>query len=137
MRKTKGLIAAFLSLFLLIGLTAQGVQATNPLPQEFYKNLNNKYLNNPSVLIVNRANSEVVFDQAGDKLKAPASTIKLVSAAMAAMALDTTTTFTTAIYSTDKSNVFTLISNNDPWVTSSAKERDRAKRIYLPQLIIS
>ncbi len=135
MRKTKGLIAAFLSLFLLIGLTAQGVQAANPLPQEFYKNLNNKYLNNPSVLIVNRANSEVVFDQAGDKLKAPASTIKLVSAAMAAMVLDTTTTFTTAIYSTDKSNVFTLISNNDPWVTSSAKERDRAKRTYLPQLV--
>ena len=85
MRKTKGLIAAFLSLFLLIDLTAQGVQAANPLPQEFYKNLNNKYLNNPSVLIVNRANSEVVFDQAGDKLKAPASTIKLVSAAMAAI----------------------------------------------------
>ena len=78
---------------------------------------------------------EVVFDQGGDKLKAPASTIKLVSAVMAAMVLDTTTTFNTAIYSTEKSNTFTLISNNDPWVTSSVKERDRSKRTYLPQLV--
>ena len=40
-----------------------------------------------------------------------------------------------SIYSTEKSNTFTLISNNDPWVTSSVKERDRSKRTYLPQLV--
>ena len=93
MRKSIQVVAA--SLTMIIGFTLlPSAQAANPLPQEFYTNLNNKYLNNPSVLIVNRANMEVVFDQAGDKLKAPASTIKLVSAVMAAMVLDTTTTFT-------------------------------------------
>ena len=134
MRKRIQVVAA--SMTMIIGFTLlPSAHAANPLPQEFYTNLNNKYLINPSVLIVNRANMEVVFDQAGDKLKAPASTIKLVSAVMAAMVLDTTTTFNTAIYSTEKSNTFTLISNNDPWVTSSLKERDRSKRTYLPQLV--
>ena len=134
MRKSIQVVAATLTL-IISSTFLPSTHAATPLPQEFYTNLNNKYLNNPSVLIVNRANMEVVFNQGGDTLKAPASTIKLVSAVMAAMVLDTTTTFNTAIYSTEKSNTFTLISNNDPWVTSSIKERDRSKRTYLPQLV--
>ena len=134
MRKSIQVVAATLTL-IISSTFLPSTHAATPLPQEFYTNLNNKYLNNPSVLIVNRANMEVVFNQGGDTLKAPASTIKLVSAVMAAMVLDTTTTFNTAIYSTEKSNTFTLISNNDPWVTSSVKERDRSKRTYLPQLV--
>ena len=134
MRKSIQVVAATLTL-IISSTFLPSTHAATPLPQEFYTNLNNKYLNNPSVLIVNRANMEVVFNQGGDTLKAPASTIKLVSAVMAAMVLDTTTTFNTAIYSTEKSNTFTLISNNDPWVTSSVKERERSKRTYLPQLV--
>jgi len=126
--------SAIIVLLILLGNLAPA-NAAETLPEPFFKYLGSKYLGNPGVILINSNNNEVVYQDGAEKLRTPASVLKIISTAAIALTLDTSTVFKTAIYKTEKKGVFVIWGDNDPWITSNAKYRDANKRAYMPTLI--
>ena len=126
-------LSAFIAILLFINI--QPVHAVDALPQPFFKYLGSKYLADPGIILLDGTTKEIVYESGAEVLRAPASVLKLTSAAAVAMTLDASTTFKTAIYKTEKRGVFVIWGENDPWITSNAKYRDANKRAYMPTLI--
>lgn len=120
---------------LCLSLNLPVANAVETLPEPFFKYLGSKYLGNPGVILINSNNNEVVYQDGAEKLRTPASVLKIISTAAIALTLDTSTVFKTAIYKTEKKGVFVIWGDNDPWITSNAKYRDANKRAYMPTLI--
>ena len=129
MKKLSALVVA------LLFLNIQPTHAVETLPQPFFNYLNSKYLGDPSVILIDKASGEVIYETGSTQARRPASVLKLTSAAAIAMTLDANTVFKTAIYKTEKRGVFVIWGENDPWITSNAKYRDANKRAYMPKLI--
>ena len=125
-----------LIVFLIItSLSIQTSYALETLPQSFAKHVNSKFLSNPSVILVDQANIEVVYQNSENRPRTPASVLKIFSTAAIALTLDSKTTFQTSLYKTDKKGVFVLWGDYDPWITSSVRYRDANNRAYMPRLI--
>jgi D-alanyl-D-alanine carboxypeptidase len=125
-----------LIVFLIItSLSIQTSYALEALPQSFTKHVNSKFLSNPSVILVDQANMEVVYQNSENRPRTPASVLKIFSTAAIALTLDSKTTFQTSLYKTDKKGVFVLWGDYDPWITSSVRYRDANNRAYMPRLI--
>jgi D-alanyl-D-alanine carboxypeptidase len=124
-----------LAVISILAINAQPVHAADPLPTTFFNHLGSKYLANPGVILIDSSNESVVYEQSSKSLRPPASVIKLVSTTAIAMTLDSSTVFKTAIYQGDRPGAFIIVGENDPWITSSTKARDRFKRAYLPALL--
>ena len=125
-----------LIVFLIItSLSIQTSYALEALPQSFTKHVNSKFLSNPSVILVDQANIEVVYQNSENRPRTPASVLKIFSTAAIALTLDSKTTFQTSLYKTDKKGVFVLWGDYDPWITSSVRYRDANNRAYMPRLI--
>jgi D-alanyl-D-alanine carboxypeptidase len=122
-------------LLLILSFNLQPALAAEPLPQPFFNYLGSKYLANPGIILLDGSTKEVVYESGAAELRIPASVLKLTSAAAVAMALDSDTIFTTALYKTEKKGVFVILGDDDPWMTSNAKYRDANKRAYTPTLI--
>jgi D-alanyl-D-alanine carboxypeptidase len=125
-----------LIVFLIItSLSIQTSYALEALPQSFTSHVNSKFLSNPSVILVDQANIEVVYQNSENRPRTPASVLKIFSTAAIALTLDSKTTFQTSLYKTDKKGVFVLWGDYDPWITSSVRYRDANNRAYMPRLI--
>ncbi len=125
-----------LIVFLIItSLSIQTSYALETLPQSFAKHVNSKFLSNPSVILVDQANMQVVYQNSENRPRTPASVLKIFSTAAIALTLDSKTTFQTSLYKTDKKGVFVLWGDYDPWITSSVRYRDANNRAYMPRLI--
>jgi len=125
-----------LIVFLIItSLSIQTSYALEALPQSFTKHVNSKFLSNPSVILVDQANMEIVYQNSENRPRTPASLLKIFSTAAIALTLDSKTTFQTSLYKTDKKGVFVLWGDYDPWITSSVRYRDANNRAYMPRLI--
>ena len=125
---------ALLVISLLI-LNIQPANAADVLPKSFFTYLGSKYLANPGIILIDRTDNSVVYESGADVLRAPASVLKLVSTSSIALTMDPNTTFKTAIYATEKPGAFVILGDDDPWITSSTKERNAYKRAYLPALL--
>ena len=125
-----------LIVFLIItSLSIQTSYALEALPQSFAKHVNSKFLSNPSVILVDQANMQIVYQNSENRPRTPASVLKIFSTAAIALTLDSKTTFQTSLYKTDKKGVFVLWGDYDPWITSSVRYRDANNRAYMPRLI--
>jgi len=125
-----------LIVFLIItSLSIQTSYALETLPQSFAKHVNSKFLSNPSVILVDQANMQIVYQNSENRPRTPASVLKIFSTAAIALTLDSKTTFQTSLYKTDKKGVFVLWGDYDPWITSSVRYRDANDRAYMPRLI--
>jgi D-alanyl-D-alanine carboxypeptidase len=121
--------------FIITSLSIQTSYALEALPQSFTSHVNSKFLSNPSVILVDQANMEVVYQNSENRPRTPASVLKIFSTAAIALTLDSKTTFQTSLYKTDKKGVFVLWGDYDPWITSSVRYRDANNRAYMPRLI--
>jgi len=122
-------------LLLVLTFNAQPALAVEPLPQPFFNYLSSKYLADPGIILLDGNTKEVIYESGSAELRTPASVLKLTSATAIAMALDSETIFTTALYKTEKRGVFVILGEGDPWMTSNGKYRDANKRAYTPTLI--
>ena len=121
--------------FIITSLSIQTSYALEALPQSFAKHVNSKFLSNPSVILVDQANMQIVYQNSENRPRTPASVLKIFSTAAIALTLDSKTTFQTSLYKTDKKGVFVLWGDYDPWITSSVRYRDANNRAYMPRLI--
>ena len=78
-----------LIVFLIItSLSIQTSYALEALPQSFTRHVNSKFLSNPSVILVDQANMEVVYQNSKNRPRTPASVLKIFSTAAIALTLD-------------------------------------------------
>ena len=97
-------LIAIISLAVLI-LASTPAQALHTLE----KYINAKSLASPGLLIINPNDGKVIAQSAPDSLRVPASVLKLISTSAALHFVGPEKTYTTAIYSTEKSDTFVKI----------------------------
>jgi D-alanyl-D-alanine carboxypeptidase len=125
----------FIVFLIITSLSIQTSYALEALPQSFTRHVNSKFLSNPSVILVDQANMEIVYQNSENRPRTPASVLKIFSTAAIALTLDSKTTFKTTLYKTNKKGVFVISGEYDPWITSSVRYRDANNRAYMPRLI--
>ena len=99
------------------------------------KYINAKSLASPGLIVINPADGKVIAQNSPDSLRIPASVLKLISASAALHFLGSDKTFTTTIYSTDKSSSYVIKGGLDPWLTSNSTLAKKNGQKYLPTLI--
>ena len=99
------------------------------------KYINAKSLASPGLIVINPADGKVIAQNAPDSLRIPASVLKLISTSAALHFLGPEKTFTTSIYSTDKSATYVIRGQLDPWLTSKSSLAKENGQKYLPTLI--
>ena len=125
----KRLIAIF-SVALLV-LTSTPSHALHTLD----KYINAKSLAAPGLLIMNPNDGKVIAENAPESLRVPASVLKLISTSAALHFVGPEKTYTTRIFSTDKSSTFVLRGSLDPWLTSNLTLSKKNGQKYLPSLV--
>ena len=123
-------LIAIISLAVLI-LASTPAQALHTLE----KYINAKSLASPGLLIINPNDGKVIAENAPDSLRVPASVLKLISTSAALHFVGPEKTYTTAIYSTEKSDTFVIKGSLDPWLTSNLTLSKKNGQKYLPGLI--
>ncbi|MFM8752020.1 MAG: D-alanyl-D-alanine carboxypeptidase/D-alanyl-D-alanine-endopeptidase [Actinomycetota bacterium] len=99
------------------------------------KYINAKALASPGLIVINPADGKIIAQNSPDSLRIPASVLKLISTSAALHFLGPDKTFTTTIYSTEKSATFVIKGGLDPWLTSNTTLAKRNGQKYLPTLI--
>ena len=105
------------------------------IPQSFINLSKSPTLNNPGILLLDPTTGDTVFESGADKLRAPASVLKLISTTTALKTFGPDKKFTTTINATAKPSVFVMTGDSDPWLTDSQFEATKYHRAYAPTLI--
>lgn len=94
-----------------------------------------KQLASPGLLVVDPVDGRVVIQNGADKLRIPASVLKLISATTALHYIGAEKQYITKIYKTANSDEFVIKGALDPWLTSNLSFAKKNKQRFLPSLI--
>jgi D-alanyl-D-alanine carboxypeptidase len=100
----------------------------------FTKYIENKGLANPSVVVIERASGEIVFEKNSNSLRKPASLQKLFTGVAAVQNLEMDQTFTTSLWSGIDSKTVVIQGNRDPWTSQYSSVAEKMGRTSLPRL---
>lgn len=125
-------------LVMLVGVSPALATPTIPLTdisRIFGKISASPTLSNPSMILIDRATGEIVFQKDATSLRKPASILKLLSTTAALEYLDPNYQYVTRM-SLGKSPETIVISGNlDPWMTGSYVDAKKYRRAFLPYLV--
>ncbi len=91
-------------------------------------------LANPSVIVMDQASGEVVYESNGNSPRKPASVIKILTAAAAYTHLTPNDSYTTSLWQSTDSKTVVLQGSLDPWISYDAKVAQRMKRTSMAKL---
>lgn len=91
-------------------------------------------LADPSIILIDRATGEVIYEKDATSPRKPASVIKLLSAAAALEYLDPQYRYITKVLLGNKPDTIILTGEFDPWMTAKYKEALTDKRVWLNYL---
>lgn len=100
----------------------------------FAKYIENKGLANPSVVVIDKATGEIVFEKNSNSLRKPASLQKLFTGVAAVQNLGMQETFTTSLWSGIDSKTVVIQGNRDPWTSQYASVAEKMGRTSLPRI---
>lgn len=105
------------------------------IPQSFITLAKSKTLYGPGILVLDPITGDTVYSSGAEKLRAPASILKLISTTTALKTFGPDKKFVTTINATAEPDAFVLTGESDPWLTDSAYEAKKYHRAYAPALI--
>ncbi|MEI9907970.1 MAG: D-alanyl-D-alanine carboxypeptidase [Actinomycetota bacterium] len=91
-------------------------------------------LANPSIVLIDRATGEIVFEKNPTSARKPASVMKLLSAAVALQYLDADARFQTTLSLSATPRTVILSGHFDPWMTSRHVDAVEQKRVSVSTL---
>ena len=94
-----------------------------------------KQLASPGLLIMDPTDGRVIVQNESEKLRIPASVLKLISTTSALHFVGPEKQFTTKIFKTDAPGEFVIKGTLDPWLTSNLSFAKKNKQRFLPSLI--
>ena len=119
MRLKSILVAATLAALILPAVSTSQVSALEPnsVAKIFERYIEKKELANPSVVVMDQTNGEVVFAKNAHSLRKPASVQKILAAVSALTFLDPSETFTTTVSLGSQTRTLVIEGSRDPWVS--------------------
>ena len=105
------------------------------VPNSFKKLATSSTLAKPGIIVFDPATQTEIYSDAADEPRAPASVLKIISAAAAITAFGPDKVFNTTISSTIDPDVYILGGERDPWLTTSARDAEYFKRARSTKLI--
>ncbi|MEN9305218.1 MAG: hypothetical protein RLY76_486 [Actinomycetota bacterium] len=94
-----------------------------------------KQLASPGLLVIDPTDGRVIVQNGADKLRIPASVLKLLSATAALHYIGAEKQYVTRIYKTANANEFVIKGSLDPWLTSNLSFAKKNKQRFLPSLV--
>jgi D-alanyl-D-alanine carboxypeptidase len=105
------------------------------VPNSFKKLATSSTLAKPGIIVFDPTTQTEIYSDAADEPRAPASVLKIISAAAAITAFGPDKVFNTTINSTADPDVYVLQGERDPWLTTSARDAEYFKRARSTKLI--
>lgn len=133
----KGNLRLFCSaLLLLTCLSPASAIALDPnsVASVFGRYIENKYLANPSVVVIDQQDGAVVYEKGANSLRKPASIQKIFMGTAAVMHLPMDQVFTTSLWGGTEPNSLVIQGSYDPWISTSSKLAEKMGRTSLPRI---
>jgi D-alanyl-D-alanine carboxypeptidase len=137
MRRLKiSLWVAISALIGSIGLYPQSASALEPnsVASVFNRYIENKYLANPSVVVIDQLDGAVVYEKGANSLRKPASIQKIFMGVAAVMHLPMDQVFSTSLWVGTEPNTLVIQGSYDPWISTSSKLAEKMGRTSLPRI---
>ena len=94
-----------------------------------------KQLASPGLLVIDPTDGRIVVQNNAEKLRIPASVLKLLSATAALHYIGADKQYVTKIFKTANANEFVIKGSLDPWLTSNLSFAKKNMQRFLPSLI--
>lgn len=106
-----------------IGLYPQSASGLDPnsVASVFGRYIENKYLANPSVVVIDQQDGAVVYEKGANSLRKPASIQKLFTSAAAVMHLPMDQVFSTSLWVGTEPKSLVIQGSYDPWISTDPK----------------
>ena len=132
-RKVSFFCSALLLLTLLNPAYSSALEP-NSVASVFSRYIENKYLANPSVVVIDQQDGSVVYQKGAYSLRKPASIQKIFMGVAAVMHLPMDQVFPTSLWVGNQPNSLVIQGSYDPWVSTSAKLAEKMGRTSLPRI---
>ena len=118
-----------------IGLYPQSASALEPnsVASVFSRYIENKYLANPSVVVIDQQDGAVVYEKGANSLRKPASIQKIFMGAAAVMHLPMDQAFSTSLWTGTDPKSLVIQGSYDPWMSTDPKLAIKMGRTSLPR----
>ena len=131
-RKVSLFCSALLLLTFLSPASASALEP-NSVASVFSRYIENKYLANPSVVVIDQQDGSVVYQKGAYSLRKPASIQKIFMGVAAVMHLPMDQVFPTSLWVGTEPNSLVIQGSYDPWISTSAKLAEKMGRTSLPR----
>jgi len=132
-RKVSFFCSALLLLTLLNPAYSSALEP-NSVASVFSRYIENKYLANPSVVVIDQQDGSVVYQKGAYSLRKPASIQKIFMGVAAVMHLPMDQVFPTSLWVGNQPNSLVIQGSYDPWISTSAKLAEKMGRTSLPRI---
>jgi D-alanyl-D-alanine carboxypeptidase len=121
MKRNVGLFCSALLLLTLLNHGSANALEPNSVASVFNRYIENKYLANPSVVVIDQQDGAVVYEKGANSLRKPASIQKLFTGAAAVMHLPMDQVFSTSLWVGTEPKSLVIQGSYDPWMSADPK----------------
>ena len=133
MKRNVGLFCSALLLLTFLSPAYSTALEPNSVASVFNRYIENKYLANPSVVVIDQQDGAVVYEKGANSLRKPASIQKIFMGVAAVMHLPMDQIFTTSLWAGTEPNSLVIQGSYDPWISTSSKLAIKMGRTSLPR----
>ena len=133
MKRDVSLFCSALLLLTFLNPASSSAVEPNSVASVFSRYIENKYLANPSVVVIDQFDGAVVYEKAANSLRKPASIQKIFTGAAAVMHLPMDQAFSTSLWTGTEPNSLVIQGSYDPWISTDPKLAIKMGRTSLPR----
>jgi len=133
MKRHFSLFCSALLLLTFLNPASSSAVEPNSVASVFSRYIENKYLANPSVVVIDQFDGAVVYEKAANSLRKPASIQKIFTGAAAVMHLPMDQAFSTSLWTGTEPNSLVIQGSYDPWMSADSKLAIKMGRTSLPR----
>jgi D-alanyl-D-alanine carboxypeptidase len=134
MKRKVSLFCSALLLLTFLNPASSSAVEPNSVASVFSRYIENKYLANPSVVVIDQQDGSVVYQKGAYSLRKPASIQKIFMGVAAVMHLPMDQVFPTSLCVGNQPNTLVIQGSYDPWISTSAKLAEKMGRTSLPRI---
>jgi len=134
MKRKVSLFCSALLLLTFLNPASSSAVEPNSVASVFSRYIENKYLANPSVVVIDQQDGSVVYQKGAYSLRKPASIQKIFMGVAAVMHLPMDQVFPTSLWVGNQPNSLVIQGSYDPWISTSAKLAEKMGRTSLPRI---
>jgi D-alanyl-D-alanine carboxypeptidase len=133
MKRHVSLFCSALLLLTFLNPASSSAVEPNSVASVFSRYIENKYLANPSVVVIDQFDGAVVYEKAANSLRKPASIQKIFTGAAAVMHLPMDQAFLTSLWTGTEPDSLVIQGSYDPWMSTDPKLAIKMGRTSLPR----